>query len=160
MTAREALLFRYVRGWSSFVTRNLPSPGDFFYTSTPHFHWDIVLSAVLQANGWRGFAFAHQSAVDGHLLLRRLKGAQMAELIRFPDRQRVVEKKQNRESAYIAGSLSRNAHILGSPKSRGLMAMLLFLPKFFWYALFPHRFPYFSFSRFRLTLSSIRWGVN
>lgn len=159
MTERESLLFRYVVGMMRLIDRHIGEPGQAYFTSTPHFHWDIALSACLQHRGWqvRCFTLSSQSEL---LLVRELRGARTGSLVDLATSpKRSVPPKPLRQTVNIENSREFNNHVL-RPSNLSPLTSLRFALRLMKAALTPQRFAYFSQTRVNLILRGFRWAAN
>ena len=159
LTERESLLFRYMRGMNALIETHFPNPGTAYFTSTPHFHWDIALSICLQNRGWsvRCFTICSESQL---LLVKTIKGSQTDELVKLRSADLVsTSGPSNAVSANLAQSKDFNKHVL-RPVDRSFPKIARFLFRLLKVVLQPQRFHYFPQSRLTLILLGFAWAKN
>lgn len=160
MSHRERLLFQYFYGFYGFLkanSQNAPTPGKAFFPATPHFHWDIALSAALQALGWRVYSFG-QSPFNDRLLLRQIRGAQCSLEFEKPPIQKFSDRVSPTINANLLTSKSINAQVLNSapPFGRRIIQIL----KGIRWLIAPKRFEYFSFQMLGGFVFGLQWFIN
>lgn len=158
MTEREGLFHSYVNGFYSLLSEEFQRGDTAYFTSTPHFHWDIALSICLQQLGWEVRCFT-LSAKSDRLLVRRIAGSQTAELVKLESGDTTGHQHHESETANLQQSRAFNRRVI-EPRRMSLMSSLRFVYRMVTTVLRPQRFHYFSEPWFKLVVRGFRWQSN
>lgn len=82
MLEREQIWDGWCRGWDATIEHFDHLPATAIFISTPHFHWDIALSTVLQGKNVKVLSLS-PSAIDGLILLNEIERSQARAFVEF-----------------------------------------------------------------------------
>lgn len=109
MLERERIWDGWITGWAATIRDIAPGPLIAMFRSTPHFHWDIALSLVLQNLGARVLSLS-PSATDGLLLAGKLSGTQIADFAGFTEPASLIATPSSNEETSSRLRHSRALH--------------------------------------------------